>query len=73
MDVVVKVRIMNIVNVDLKVLNIIMDCCVCWGIIECNLIKKEVVYYGVKDGFKRVDDMYVEDWQFVEWVKVVDL
>lgn len=72
MDAVAKARTMNIANVDLKVLNTIMDCCVRWGIIERNPIKKEVAYYGVKDGLKRADDTYVEDWQLAEWAKVAD-
>ena len=70
MDAVAKARTMNIANTDLKVLNAIMDRCVRWGIIERNPIKGEVAYYGVKDGLKKADTTYVEDWQLAEWAKV---
>lgn len=72
MDGIAGARTMNVANTDLKVLNRVLDCCVRWGIIERNIIKGEVAYFGVKDGLKKTDDTYVEDWQLAEWAKVAD-
>lgn len=70
MDGIASARTMNVANTDLKVLNRVLDCCVRWGIIERNIIKGEVSYFGVKDGLKKSDTTYVEDWQLAEWAKV---
>lgn len=72
MDQVRKARTMNIANQDLKVLNQVLDSAVRWGVIERNAIKGEVKYFGKKDGLKRSDDTYIEDWELAEWSKVAD-
>lgn len=70
MDQVRKARTMNIANQDLKVLNQVLDCAVRWGVIERNVIKGEVKYFGKRDGLKKERDRYVEDWELAAWLSV---
>jgi integrase len=70
MDEVSKVLGMNLANTDLKVLVSVLDYCVRWGVVITNPIKRNVSYYGVRDGVKRSRDRYVDDWELAEWQKV---
>lgn len=70
MDQVRKARTMNIANQDLKVLNQVLDSAVRWGVIERNVIKGEVKYFGKRDGLKKERDRYVEDWELAAWQSV---
>lgn len=67
LETVAKGRTMNVANMQLKMINIIMDCAVRWGIVPKNTIKGEVAYYGKRDGLKMTRDRYVEDWELSAW------
>lgn len=69
-DAVAKSRTMNVANADLKVLNLVLDCAVRWGVIDRNQVKGAVKYFGVRDGLKKTRDRYVEDWELAAWQSV---
>ncbi|WP_396622283.1 tyrosine recombinase XerC [Marinobacter sp. W-8] len=64
---------MNEANNDLKVLNLILDCAVRWGVINRHPIKGHVKYFGKRDGLRKERNRYVEDWELEEWTKVAPL
>ncbi|MDB6061520.1 MAG: integrase family protein [Verrucomicrobiaceae bacterium] len=67
LDVIAKNRTMNVANMQLKMINIILDCAVRWGVVPKNLIKGEVSYFGKRDGLVLTRDRYVEDWELAAW------
>ena len=69
MDAVQKARTMNVANNDLKVINVLLDRAVVWGVIPANHIKRNVKYFGKRDGLRKERDRYVEDWELAEWQK----
>jgi hypothetical protein len=70
LDAVAAAKGMNVANNDLKVLNVLADYAVRWGVIPANTIKGNVRYFGLRDGLKKARDRYVEDWEVEEWRKV---
>jgi integrase len=70
MDAVKKARTMNVANNDLKVINVLLDSAIRWGVIPTNQIKGNVSYFGKRDGLRKERDRYVEDWELAEWQKV---
>lgn len=70
MEAVRRARTMNVANNDLKVINVLMDHAVRWGVIDANQIKGNVKYFGARDGLRKARDRYVEDWELIEWQKV---
>jgi len=72
MDGMAKNHTMNVANTDLKVLNGVLDACVRWGLIDRNMIKGEVAYFGKRDGLKKERDRYVEDWELAAWQSVAN-
>lgn len=70
LEAVAKARTMNVANMDLKVLNVVLDKAIRWGVVGKNVIKGAVKYYGKRDGLKKERSRYVQDWELAEWQKV---
>lgn len=70
MDALAKVKGMQVANTDLKVLNIVLNAAMRWGVIERHPTKGAVSFYGKRDGLQKGRDRYVEDWELAEWQKV---
>lgn len=67
LDAVAKARTMNVANHQLKLINVVLDRAVRWGVIGKNPIKGEVAYFGARDGLRKARDRYVEDWELEAW------
>lgn len=67
LDAVAKAKTMNVANHQLKLINIVLDRAVRWGVIGKNPIKGEVSYFGARDGLKKARDRYVADWELAAW------
>ena len=70
MDALSKAKGMSVANTDLKVLNQVLNAAVRWGLVERNVIKGAVKYFGKRDGLKKQRDRYVEDWELAAWQSV---